>query len=368
MKGSPMKSRQGITSLQATATVVVSILGIAVLIMPSSASEAAGIDGVLATLFGGLVALVLALTAILLGRHYPDYTIIEYSQIILGRLLGKLFGFYFAIYAIATTATVLRGFADAMKVLLLPKTPLEVIMITMLFTVVYQVQGGIGTIARINELFLPPIITIILGLIALNIRDVELFRFRALLSEGVGPIFMSLVNISTGYLGFEIVTFLTPFMADKSKLLKYGLAGVVLTVIVYTALVFVVLGIYGNKTTSDMVYPTVHLARRILWVESFIERFDIFFLTFWILAAYTTITAYMYMASLSVVRLMGLRNYKPFTLILTPIVYIISIIPQNSVQFTLLLNIISYAGLILGFSTIPMLVISKIRKAGTKNG
>ncbi|HOB19945.1 MAG TPA: endospore germination permease [Candidatus Atribacteria bacterium] len=362
-----MKSRQGITNLQVTAIVSLSILGIAVLFIPSSASEAAGIDGVLATLFGGIVVLVLTFTAILLSCQYPNHTIIEYSQIVFGRLLGKLYGFYIVLYAIATTATVLRGFADAMKVLLLPKTPLEVIMITMMLTVAYQVQGGISTIARINELFLPPIIGLILGLLLLNVRDVEMFRYRALLSNGFGPILMSLAGISTGYLGFEIVTFLTPFVADKRKLLKYGMAGTGITIIIYTLLVFIELGIYGDKTIADMVYPTVHLARRILWVESFIERFDIFFLTFWILAAFTTITSYMYMAALSVVRIIGLRNYKPFVFILSPVVYMIAIIPQNSVQFTVLLKIISYAGLAIGFSTVPMLIISKIKKARINN-
>ena len=123
-------------------------------------------------------------------------------------------------------------------------------------------------------------------------------------------------------------------------------------------------GVLGHKATSELVYPTIQLARRI-GIE-FIERFDILFIVFWILAVFTSLTSYLYMASISFTRWLGMRNYKPFILILLPICYIIAIIPQDISEINMLGKIINYVGFIIVLSSIPLLILSMIRKKGGK--
>ncbi|HZK34338.1 MAG TPA: endospore germination permease, partial [Bacillota bacterium] len=289
------QNKQGLTNIQATAIVIVSMIGLAVLSIPSIVAEPAGIDGLLSVFAGGIVSLLLAGVIIVLSSRFPNHTIIEYMQIILGKTLGKLFGCIIALYTLVVAAVILRGFADAMKVLLLPKTPLEFMMIAMLVTVIYQIQGGVSTIAKISEVFILPIIGVIVVLIVFSLPKVEMFRFRAILSSGLKPIILGTTSIIYAYLGYGILAFLLPFMKDKNKLLKYGSIGVLVPTLIYTGLVFVSIGISGPKSVADLVYPTVQLARGIMANGTFIERFDIFFIIFWILAVFTSLTIYMYM-------------------------------------------------------------------------
>jgi spore germination protein len=361
------KKSQGLTNYQITAIVTVNIIGFIALSLPGLAASKAGIDGVLATIAAGILSAVLAGLIILLCKRFPNQTVIEFSQEILGRFLGRLYGAAFAFYAIITASVIIRGFADAMKVLLLQRTPIELLMIAMIFISIYCVVGGISTIAKVSELFLPAIVGVIGLIILFNLTDVELFRFRNILSEGWLPIFRGIFNITLAYLGYEILFFLSPVMKNKNKLLPYGLAGLILPVLTYTGLVFVALGINGEKTTSDMIYPTVQLTRRIALLGTFIERFDIFFIMFWILAVFTSAVMFLYIASISVTRLAGLRNYKPFIFMLAPVIYIFAILPQNIVQINLLTQIANYAGLFIVFSSAPMLLLSLIRKKGGKH-
>ena len=359
-----MKKSQGLSNFQITAVVTESVIGLITLSIPQIAADTAGIDGVFATFSAGILSAAMAGIIVLLCRRFPNQTVIEFSQEILGKFLGRLYGAAFAAYCLLVSAVIIRGFADALKVLLLPKTPLEFVMITMLLLCIYCVVGGISTIAKICEIFLLPVIGVIGLIILFNVPDVEMFRFRAVFSNGLMPILQGISSIAIAYLGYEILFFLSPVMKNKNKIVSYGIAGMVVPIIIYTSLVFVAIGIDGALATSDLIYPTVQLARRIALLGSFIEKFDIFFIIFWILAVFTSAITFLYMASISVTRLAGLRNYKPFIFMLVPFIYIIAILPQNIVQISMLTQSADYAGILMVSSSVPMLLISLIRKKG----
>jgi len=361
-----VNNKQGISNIQVSVIVIVSIIGLAVLSIPSVVAKAAGIDGILSVIVSGVLTLIIASAIMVLSLRFPNDTVIEYTQIILGKLLGKAFCTLIVFYTMTISAIILRGFADAMKILLLPKTPLEFIMVSLLLVTLYQVQGGITSIAKVNEIFITPIIGAIIVVIVFSLPEVELFRYRAVFSKGLGPIIKGCSSVIFTYLGYGILAFLTPFMKDKKSLYKYGIIGVIVPIIIYTGLVFVSMGSSGSKTTADLVYPTVQLARNIVFFGTLIIRFDIFFIIFWILAVYTSLTIYMYMSTFSIVRLIGLRNYKPFALIIAPIIYLIALLPQNQIEIETFSKVANYTGLFITSSSIPILLIAVIRKKGGK--
>ncbi|HHY81131.1 MAG TPA: endospore germination permease [Clostridiales bacterium] len=360
------KHTQGLSSFQVTVLVSLGAIGVAVLYVPQTAAKNAGIDSPFIMLAAGIIAMFFTGIIIILGNRFPNMTMIEYSRVILGKYLGWLFGAVFVLYTLITTAYITRVFGDAMKVLLLPRTPLEIVMISMLLLCAYCIHGGISTIAKVCEIFLLPVIAVIGTTIVFNLQDVQMFRFREMFSNGIKPLITSLPVIFVAYLGFEILYFILPFLKTREKSLLYGMAGLILPIFVYTGLVFIAVGTSGD-TIALLVYPTIHLARRIGSAISFIERFDIFFITFWILAVFTTLVIFIYMSVLSATRLLNLRNYKPFLFILLPVYYIIAIIPQNIAQIEFLGQFATYGGIFVVSSSIPLLVISIIRKKGGRN-
>lgn len=358
---------KGLSNFQITAIVTQSVIGLTIMFLPRRAAVYAGIDGAFATFAAGLLSIAMAGVYIILSRRFPKQTIIEYAQQILGKYLGLAYGTFIALYTLLTASFILRGFADAMKILLLPRTPLEIIMICMLLICLYCIHGGIVTIARICEIFLLPITVVIGTTIIFNLPDVQLFRYRESFSNGLRPIVMGIANNMLAYQGYEVLFFLLPFMNNRKKALQAGTAGMLFPIFVYSSLVFMAIGVIGTLPTAELIYPTIHLARRI--GTDFLERFDVFFIVFWILSVFTSIVVYLYMSSISITRLLGLRNYKPFIFILIPVCYAISILPQNISQINVMSDIMNYSGIFLIASSIPLLVLSFVRKKGEgKNG
>jgi spore germination protein len=211
-----MQNKQkGLSSFQIGALVTLTIIGMNIVYLPRIATEHAKVDGALATFLAGILSIGLAIVIITLCKRFPQKTIIEFSQEILGKFMGKVYCMLFAIHATAVTAYILRGFADALKVLLLPSTPLEITMICMLLVILYCVHGGISTIVRTCEIFLLPSLLVIFLTTLFNLPNVQLFRYRSSLSNGITPVLRSVFNVTITYLGYEILFFVLPFTKNK---------------------------------------------------------------------------------------------------------------------------------------------------------
>ena len=55
-----MNNKQGISNIQVSVIVIVSIIGLAVLSIPSVVAKAAGIDGILSVIVSGVLTLIIA--------------------------------------------------------------------------------------------------------------------------------------------------------------------------------------------------------------------------------------------------------------------------------------------------------------------
>lgn len=359
-----------LSPIQGGVLVLSSVIGTVVVTLPRLATQAAQHSGVLSVFLAGLISLVLSILAVQLGKRFSNQTIIEYSATIAGKIPGKLIGVLIIIYSITVVGTALRVFADTLKIFMLPKTPIEFIMVTMLIVIVYLIYKGIGAIAKISESFIPLVITVLLLVIVLNFQDFEIRNLRPLISNGlvrtIKGALQGIPKIITAFLGFEIAFFIIPFLQEPDKITPYVAGGILLPTIIYTALTAMSIGVFGIELTKKMLYPTISLARAIEFPGAFAERFDILFSILWILGVFTSISIFFYIASLSITRIMGLKNFRPFIFILVPFVYLVSILPQNIYQIHFLIDIVGYIGIVVTLLPIPLLLISKISGKGEK--
>lgn len=360
-----MKERSDwLSNIQIAFMVSSAIIGITILTLPRTAAELAKAGGFIATFITGiLMALVLIIVA-LLARRFPNDTIMEYSSRIIGFIPAKALGFIFFLYFITVVSSILRLYCDAVKLLLLKNTPLEILIITFLLTAVYLCLNGISSLAKICELFEPLVIGTMLLVIGLSLED---FNFEELLpafKQDISEWLYAVPNLTISYLGFEVLLFIAPYAQDTSKVVKYGLLGILPSIIIYTLFVAVSVGTAGVEAVAHSLYPTIQLTRYIKFPGGFAERFDIFFMIFWMLGAYTTVSTFTYLSTVSVTKLLGLRNYKPFIPLVVPLIYVLVLLPQNIKEINIFSQYVSYIGLALLAAVIVLYILAVILKKG----
>lgn len=363
-----MKQTDRISSFQVTALITLNLLAASWLSLPRSAYEAAGPAAPLSTFVAGVIVIGFTYWVARLCMRFPRQTIDEFSSLLVGKLAAKLIMLLLTLYFLCIAGLEIRYFGAAVKTLLLDVTPLEVVMLTMILAAVYLIQFGINPIARFMELCLPVVVITAFFVLAVALQN---FRFEELyptFQVGVMPVIKGLPSLILAYVGFEVLFFCVAFMEKPEQAAKYAVVGVCVPVLLYTTTVIVAIGVFGGEVTPQL-FATFTLARSVTFPGAFLERFDIFLAMIWILAAYTTIVVYYYMGALSLTRLCGMRNYRPVVFLLMPLVYLISITPENSPQVEAALGWVAKAGGILLFVvTLLLSVVALLRKKGVSNG
>ncbi len=362
------KNKDLLTQIQVAILMVAGIMGVGVLYLPRKAVELSNSGAVALTLISGIIAIGLSCLILYLNNMFPNKTIFDYSKDIVGNFISKLIALFLFAHFILISTSILRTFADTVKVYLLENTPTEVIVITMLILIAYLTQNGIVAIAKLCEVFF--LITIIFGLLILllSMENIDVNEIICCLKFKGGDLVRGIPESLFFYSGFEILFIVGAFAAKPAKLKKSVTIGIGIVILLYIATVIIGIGVFSVEGLKYTIYPTLELAKAIVFPGAFAERFDILFAISWITAVFTSLALAYYSAMFSITRLIGLKSYKPFSYILMPFLYLTTLAPSsiNSVMSLNTWN--SYFQLIvIVIIPISLLLIAFIRGKGGRS-
>jgi len=361
------KDRDRISGIQVVAIISSTIIGAGIMSFPNNVAHKVTVDGTIVVVLSGLLVLAITFMIAYLAKKFPQSTIFDYSSSLVGRFLGKGITGIMLIYFLLVSASVVRIFANVIKLFLLEKTPIEIIILSFLILSTYLVKNGINPIARICEAFFPIIIISLSILLILSLQNFNIKEFYSMWQIDVVEIIKAIPTTLLSYLGFEVLLIIPAFMMEPDKVIKCGIIGTGVAVIVYIATEVMTMGVFTLEDLRYLLYPTLELAKSISFPGAFAERFDIFYAVFWVLAVFTTFAVYHYLSAYSLTRLIGLKNYRPFCYLLMPIIYFISLLPKNISYVQQISKLVSYFGAIVVI-VIPLFLLSAaaIRKRRVK--
>jgi spore germination protein KB len=207
----------------------------------------------------------------------PDKNLFEIMEELFGRIPAMGLTLAYILFFFYDGTRDLRDFDELMASAILPKTPIEVISITLIFVIAYILHLGLEVLGRTSEIFIPYIMGFILIVAILLLFSGE-FRLRNLqpvLAEGFLPI---LKAVFPGLLGFpfgEMVVF-TIVMDQTSKFKHVGKVSMIAIGLVGLLLVTAVvlqISTLGVDTRGRSNFPMLAAARYIS-IANFVERVD----------------------------------------------------------------------------------------------
>lgn len=363
------KQEETISGVQLAVNLIAVMVGVRVLSLPRVIAEAAGPDGWLAYIIGGTLALGFAFVNGRLLIRFPGQTVFEFSKLLVGRWLAGIIGVVYVVFFLLAAGINLRYATSVIKVFLLDKTPQEFIAIIMLLAVVYLVRHGIGPLVRIQQLFVPVLLVILVSLLGLSFTKYTSGQFMPFMHKGVAPVLKGSLPVVQSFVGISTPLFLAAFLKQPKDAGRYFFIGTLVPVVLVFIVVVAAYGVFGDKELTYLVYPTVMLAKAIEVPGAFVSRLESFFMAFWIIAAFNVISSTYFSATLALAQMAGLRTHLPLTEVLLPIVLIISILPENMViveQWTGKMLLLGMAAAFL----IPLLllVVAWLRKKGVAGG
>lgn len=335
IRGEYLLNEVHISVRQLTIVTIFFTVGSAILITPSGVAEAARQDAWIAGLIGIAAGLPIVWLMSKLVSLYPQKTLIEILETLLGKWVGKIVSLLFISSLILSgPAAVLNDLGDFMTTQMMPETPIEAIIILFGAVILMGVRLGIEVIARSAELLFPWFILFYLLLVLLVAFNIDPRHLQPVLENGFPPIWQAgLTFISVAFLPHVSLLLILPASVNrpalfgKSIILGSLIGGLMLVIVILLSIL-----VLGTEITSKSLFPSYVLAQKID-IGHFLQRVETIVAIMWFFSLYFRITLYMSSITVSLAQIFNLKDYRPLVWPLGMLFIVMSFVVYPNVPF-----------------------------------
>lgn len=355
-----------LTSRQLLVILITVIMAMNSFTAPRTVAEQAGRDGWLSMILAGVWSMLVAVAAVRLASLFPRQSPNGWIPQLLGLWVGKLFLSFYILFVLLSAAWTLRVFSDVLRIYLLPSTPAEVIIFSLLLCVLYLASYGINPMARVTDiLFLVGIVPGSILIVAFQ-TDKNLGELLPVMAEGFLPVVQGIMPALPLYHGWMIAIYLVQFMDTPKEATRAVAVALAALALFFTSGYVLAIATFGPLELQYLLYPVVELVREMEGIKGFIEKLDLLFLIAFIIGIFVSVTFTCYVSALAASQFLGLRDHRPLLLSLLPLLYFLALLPSCYKAAEQLGEWISYGGLALDLLVISLVVLAwyKMRKGG----
>lgn len=326
-----LRDNDRISNWQTIVLLVSAINAIGILNFPQEYGDIVGSGAVFGIILGHILAGIAMVVIIYLGQRFPQETIFEYGQHIVGTFASKLIGLAFVFVWILTTARMTRSFADFIKIWLLPQTPIEIIIFLFFVVSAYIIRHGIEPIVRTMEILFYLFILVSIVLIIVGITETEFMRLLPLFDQGLYPIVEVTWEQAKGLEGVELFLLILPFLLFQEKARTLAIVGISITMTIRVIFFVISFAIFGEKIV-DINFPVMAIVRVAELPGGIWDRPEGVFAAIWITVTFTSVMAFYFFSAAGLSRLFALKSHIPAISFLLPVLYVVSLLPENVIE------------------------------------
>lgn len=285
------------------------ILATSILSVPGITMHYAGHDMWISPIWASLVGLATIGISLGLERLYPGKTIMQSSTLIVGWFPGKLFGLMYLGFLPHLTGLIIRGYGEFIASNALPKTPLFVIMGTMVVVCVINVRLGIEVVGRTSQVFVTLVVVLLCLIFVLLTKELKPEEMLPFMEKGILPSLKGAVAPAAWFSEYIVLAFMLPYVNRKKGLTKTMLFSLLFTTVAMMVTNLICLFLIGDLTDS-FAYP-VMIAARYITIADFLQHIESIIIAIWIFGIFVKISVFLYIFATSTAEWFGLNDYKP---------------------------------------------------------
>lgn len=242
----------------------------------STSGNAAWIQAIYMT----LIAFALLEITLFLYRFTGNKNILQMAENIGGAPLKIIVSLITAVLLAANVGTEIRIFAESVKIILLPMTEIEYIMLLFAVTVAIGSYSGFRSVSTINAIFFPFCLFFLGFMSVVLVKNYNINNLFPIFGKGVEKIFINGLSDLSCFSDIIALNLLLPYCRDLDMVKKSGRSALAVSGAVITLLCLVYGAIYPYPYTSEFFLTTYQLSRMVRAGEYF-QRFEALFEFVW---------------------------------------------------------------------------------------
>lgn len=367
-----MKKKFELSSIDMATFLIMSISGVRILTLPRILAARMDLGSWVSVLMAGYIALILSFMMYWFGIKYPGKNGSEIVLITFGKYIGTLGIFAIGIHILGAAGIGLRLFGDTLKLYLLPETPFYAIVIIMTGVSFYAFDNGLKSITTLINILLPVLVLLISILLLLPITKIDKTNLINPFGLGVMPIIKGTIPALDAFYGFTILTYIMPYFKEPQSVKKWIVVGVGIPTIVYTAIVFLCVLVFGDDEMAWLLYPTITLIKSIQVEVQLFERVESLLITIWIIIVFMLLVLSFYSSYLNTRALFKTKEgtlkdrFSRYVQIIVLVAF--AFLPKDVIEQQIYKEYIQILGRVLILGFIPAIVMITLLKERKKKG
>lgn len=228
---------------------------------------------------------------------YPGKNIFEITKLALGNVIGSIINMMLILYFWMLLCRDIRGLTFFLKTIVLPRTPDEVLIYTLIILVIYYGQTSFEVALRVNDIVFPFFIA---GLVLLPILISNEFTVTAMFPMFIESATDLLASNFVALSAYGDILIIGAFlhMLTSARQVHTGLRyGVLISGISLTVFMFLIVSVLGTNLGGRALFPSYTMIQQI-HLTDFMDRVEVALFSVWLPAFMIKIVA-IYLAMLN---------------------------------------------------------------------
>lgn len=311
-----------ITPYQNASILLLISFGFQTMLMPIILSAVEGPVGWLAIVAGALILFFIIRPINKVMDRYKNDTIVGIAKRVFPKYISKSIGVYYILLFIIANGWLMKDFGEQIKLLMLYKTPISLIIITILLTASYAAKKGIQTIAQVAHItvlfaFVPYLAVIVFSTYYSNYTNI--FPMYPIDIKGVME---AVPNTVFGFFGFSILMFSNSHVEPTEKNMLLNKKFIIISMAIYIASYILIVIKFGMSEAVKLVWPFLSVMKFVNIPGFFFESTEIVGMSFQIIVTFTCVCILMHFTNLVLEETLDTKENGYFIFIQIPILYI----------------------------------------------
>lgn len=267
-----------------------------------------GIDTWISMVIGFLIGTLLVLILTYMGSKFPEKTIIQYSEELLGKWIGKIIGALLTLFFIGAFATSANTMILHLKIYFLPNTPFLFICILYIVLCMYAVHLGFEVVVRFSFIGFIGIIAISFLMFLGTIKDFDIINLQPFFDNGLlNDSLYSIYIFSDLAMAILAIGIIYPAINIKKKANLITFFAMIVSGILVIIWPFLETGVMGPDIMKKYVLVCMEQVRCAQFTK-YLPRYELLMVSFFIFGMIVQSAAMFYCAKYSFKQITGIKK------------------------------------------------------------
>ncbi|HHV98660.1 MAG TPA: endospore germination permease [Clostridiaceae bacterium] len=323
-----MKSKIAFGVWEAVTIMVILFCTQVFLDFPRTMVENAGNAGWILVIYVTIIVLLLFAIMSKLYSRFEGMDILDISEYLAGNVGRIIAGMVFLVYFVFILSVVLREYAENVKTVSLPTTPIVYIMCFFAISMIVGAYAGIEALVRTSAVSVPVIIVAYISILLGVSQYFDITNLFPILGTGAKDIFINGIPKISFFSAISVLFFIAPFVKTYKNFKSVGYISIIIAGIGLTLSSLVYMLVFPYPASLENVLPLYTLARLINYGR-FFQRIETIFVVIWDTVAMLYLSTVLFLTVYVFKKTFKLVYYKPLIIPFTLIIVTVSLIPQS---------------------------------------